>query len=193
MTFKLNPLYRLGAWGAAACMLAICGLVTFQVLLRCLDAVLVMGGASRLGYEISGVSEIASYLLVGATFLSLAYTFTHYAHIRVTLVIARLPAAIQVWCEVACLAIALALSALLSWEMIGLIRESLDYGDVSSGLMAIPLWIPQTVLVVGLALLCLAILEALSNTLRQAVTAPSRYVAPGDNNDPGDKDSFGGE
>ena len=49
MTFKLDPLYRLGAWGAAACMLAICGMVTFQVLLRCLDAFLVLVGASRLG------------------------------------------------------------------------------------------------------------------------------------------------
>ncbi|MAM57421.1 MAG: C4-dicarboxylate ABC transporter permease [Salinicola sp.] len=193
MTFRLNPLYRLGAWGAAACMLAICAMVTFQVLLRCLDAALVLVGASRLGYEISGVSEIASYLLVGATFLSLAYTFTHHAHIRVTLVIARLPAAIRVWCEVACLAIALALSALLSWEVIGLIQESLDYGDVSSGLMAIPLWIPQAVLVVGLGLLCLAILEALLTTLRQAVTAPSRYVAPGDDDGVTDNDSFGGE
>jgi len=187
MTFKLDPLYRLGAWGAAACMLAICGMVTFQVLLRCLDALLVLVGASRLGYEISGVSEIASYLLVGATFLSLAYTFTHYAHIRVTLVIDRLPAAARAWCEVACLTIALALGALLGWEVIGLVQESLDYGDVSSGLMAIPLWIPQTVLVIGLALLCLALLEALLTTLRQAVTAPSRYVAPGDNDD------FGGE
>ena len=193
MTFKLDPLYRLGAWGAAACMLAICGMVTFQVLLRCLDALLVLVGASRLGYEISGVSEIASYLLVGATFLSLAYTFTHYAHIRVTLVIDRLPAAARAWCEVACLTIALALGALLGWEVIGLVQESLDYGDVSSGLMAIPLWIPQTVLVIGLALLCLALLEALLTTLRQAVTAPSRYVAPGDNDGFGDNDDFGGE
>ena len=193
MTFKLDPLYRLGAWGAAACMLAICGMVTFQVLLRCLDALLVLVGASRLGYEISGVSEIGSYLLVGATFLSLGYTFTHYAHIRVTLVIDRLPAAARAWCEVACLTIALALGALLGWEVIGLVQESLDYGDVSSGLMAIPLWIPQTVLVIGLALLCLALLEALLTTLRQAVTAPSRYVAPGDNDGFGDSDNFGGE
>lgn len=183
MTFKFDPLYRLGAWGAAACMLAICGMVTVQVLLRCLDALLVAIGASRLGYEISGLSEIASYLLVGATFLSLAYTFTHHAHIRVTLVIARLPAAARVWCEVVCLAIALALSALLGWNLIGLVGESLDYGDVSSGLMAIPLWIPQTVLVSGLALLCIALLEALIVTLKQALVAPSRYVAPDDCSD----------
>ncbi|WP_251978782.1 TRAP transporter small permease [Salinicola avicenniae] len=187
MTFKLDPLYRLGAWGAAACMLAICAMVTIQVLLRCIDALLVALGISRLGYEISGLSEIAAYLLVGATSLSLAYTFTHHAHIRVTLLIARLPAAVRAWFEVVCLAIAFALSLLLGWELVGLVGESLEYGDVSSGLMAIPLWIPQTVLVAGLVLLALSLLEALLGTLRQAVTAPSRYVAPGDNDD------FGGE
>lgn len=186
MTFRLDPLYRLGAWGAAACMISICALVTIQVLLRCLDALLNAVGANRLGLEISGVSEIAAYLLVGATFLSLAYTFTHHAHIRVTLLIGRLPPALRVWFEAACLAISLALSGLLVWQLIGLVQESLNYGDVSSGLMAIPLWIPQSVLVSGIVLLCLALAEALLATLRQAITAPSAYVAPGD-------DAHGGE
>lgn len=178
MTFRLRKLYDLGAWGAATCMLIICALVTLQVLFRCLDGLLVLFGASRLGLEVSGVSEIAAYLLVGATFLSLAYTFVHHAHIRVTLVISRLPSAVRVWVESACLLIALALSLVLGWELIGLIRESLDYGDVSSGLLAIPLWIPQTVLTIGVGLLCLALVEALAATLRIAVTVPGRYVAP---------------
>lgn len=178
MTFRLARLYDLGAWGAALCMLAICGLVTLQVLFRCLDGLLSLIGTARLGWEISGVSEIAAYLLVGATFLSLAYTFVHHAHIRVTLVISRLPAAVRVWVEAACLTVALALTLVLGWQLVALIRESLDYGDVSSGLLAIPLWIPQTVLSVGVALLCLALAEALLSTLRFAVTAPGRYIAP---------------
>jgi TRAP-type C4-dicarboxylate transport system permease small subunit len=178
MTFRLRKLYDLGAWGAAACMLVICALVTLQVLFRCLDGLLVLFGTSRLGLEVSGVSEIAAYLLVGATFLSLAYTFVHHAHIRVTLVISRLPSSVRVWVESACLSVALALSLVLGWELIGLVRESLDYGDVSSGLLAIPLWIPQTVLTAGVGLLCLALLEALAATLRIAIPTPSRYVAP---------------
>ncbi|WP_110667853.1 TRAP transporter small permease [Salinicola halophilus] len=183
MTYRFDPLYRLGAWGAAVCMMAICALVTAQVLLRCLDAGLVAFGAGRLGYEISGVSEIAAYLLVGATFLSLAYTFRHHAHIRVTLIVSKLAPRIRVWSEVACLAVSLALTVLLSWELVGLVNESLEYGDVSAGLLAIPLWIPQSVLVVGLLLLCLALLEALIGTLHQAVVAPSRFSPPGDSHD----------
>lgn len=178
MSFKLEGLYRLGAWGAAICMLAICALVTLQVLLRCLDGLLVMSGASRLGIEIPGVAELAAYLLVGATFLSLAYTFVHHAHIRVTLIISRLPAAVRAWVETVCLMVSLALSGLLVRELIGLVQESLEFNDVSSGMIAIPLWIPQSVLLVGVALLCLALIEALIATLATALTAPSRYVAP---------------
>ncbi|WP_345917374.1 TRAP transporter small permease [Cobetia crustatorum] len=126
MTYFFDKLYRLGAWGAAACMLLICAVVSLQVFLRLIDAILVTFGAERLGFEISGVSEMAAFLLVGATFLSLAYTFTHHAHIRVTLVINRLPAAGRVWIESLALLIALALSVLITRELVLLVGESLN-------------------------------------------------------------------
>ncbi|WP_235040622.1 TRAP transporter small permease [Vreelandella profundi] len=175
MTFKFDKLYRLGAWGAAACMVAICALIAFQVTFRLIDALLVLVGLSRLGLSITGVSELASYLLVGATFLGLAYTFVHHAHIRVTLLIARLPSAVRVWFEVFCLIIALAISLMLSYGLIELARESLAYNDVSSGFLSIPLWIPQTVLATSVGLLCLALIEALLMALRIAARDPSSF------------------
>lgn len=175
MSFKFDKLYRLGAWGAAACMLAICALVSLQVVFRSLDAILAALGIGRLGLKVTGLSEIAAYLLVGAAFLGLAYTFVHHAHIRVTLLISRLSSAVRAWVEVLCLLVALAISIALTYGLIELVRESLAFKDVSSGFMSIPLWIPQTVLAIGVALLGLALLEALLATLRIAVTAPSRY------------------
>ena len=175
MNFKLAPLYRLGAWGAAACMVTICALVATQVTFRILDALLVLMGFRRLGLGITGVSEIASYLLVGATFLGLAYTFVHHAHIRVTLLISRLPARVRVWFEVFGLIVALTISLLLGYGLIELIGESLHYRDVSSGFLSIPLWIPQTVLATGVGLLCLALAEALVITLRIAVRDPASF------------------
>ncbi|MGO2056218.1 MAG: TRAP transporter small permease, partial [Halomonadaceae bacterium] len=139
------------------------------------DALLVLVGLGRLGLSITGVSEIASYLLVGATFLGLAYTFVHHAHIRVTLLIARLPSAIRVWFEVFCLVIALAISLMLSYGLIELARESLAYNDVSSGFLSIPLWIPQLVLATSVGLLCLALAEALFMALRIAAHDPSSF------------------
>lgn len=175
MTFKFDTLYRLGAWGAAACMVTICVLISLQVTFRLMDAGLVLIGLRRTGLSITGVSELASYLLVGATFLGLAYTFVHHAHIRVTLLISRLPSAIRVWFEIFGLLVALTLSLLLGYGLIELARESLQFSDVSSGFLSIPLWIPQTVLATGVGLLCLALLEALIIALRIAARDPSSF------------------
>lgn len=175
LRFRLMPLYHLGGWGAAASMIAICGLVSIQVLFRLLDAILVMFGSARLGLEIGGVSELAAYLLVGASFLGTAYTFTHHAHIRMSLLIQRLPVRIRVFVETWCLGVALALNLLLCWSLWSLIQESLSYNDVSSGMLAIPLWIPQLTLLVGMSLMSLALFEALWATARTAFTAPSSY------------------
>lgn len=187
MTFKFDKLYRLGAWGAALCMIAICALIATQVFSRLVDALLVLVGFERLGINITGVSEMASYLLVGATFLGLAYTFVHHAHIRVTLLITRLPSAWRVWFEVFGLSIAIVLSLLLCYGLIELARESIAYSDVSSGFLSIPLWIPQTVLATGVALLCLALIEAWLMALRIAAQDPSRFrevMANEESNDP---------
>ncbi|QEM82738.1 TRAP transporter small permease [Halomonas binhaiensis] len=175
MSFRLMFLYRLGGLGAAVSMVAICALITLQVLFRLLDAILVLVGSSRIGLEISGVSELAAFLLVGATFLGMAYTFTHHAHIRMSLIIRRLPRVLRVWSELFCLIVALLLNLLLCWSLWQLMLESLDFNDVSSGLLAIPLWIPQLVLFTGMALMSLALLEVLWATARTAFTAPGSY------------------
>lgn len=176
--FRLMVLYHLGGWGAAACMIAICGLVSIQVLFRLLDAILVLFGSARLGLEIGGVSEMAAFLLVGASFLGTAYTFTHHAHIRMSLLIQRLPAAARAFSETFCLVVAVALNLLLCWSLWALIEESLTYNDVSSGMLAIPLWVPQLVLLLGMTLMSLALLEALWATARTAFTAPASYQPP---------------
>mgnify|MGYP000211835632 CR=1 FL=1 len=183
MTFRLMWLYRLGGWGAAASMVAICGLVTLQVLFRCLDALLVLFGSSRLGLEVTGLSEIAAYLLVGATFLGTAYTFVHHAHIRMALIIQRLPSAVRVFSELFCLLVASALNLVLCRELWVLMQESLTYDDVSSGLLAVPLWIPQLALLIGMSMMFLALAEAIIHTARVAFTAPASYQAPDEEGD----------
>ncbi|WP_417330209.1 TRAP transporter small permease [Halomonas cupida] len=185
MSFRLMPLYRLGGLGAAISMVAICGLVSLQVLFRLFDALLVLFGSSRLGIEVTGVSELASFLLVGATFLGMAYTFTHHAHIRMSLVIQRLPAAIRAFTELFCLLVATALNLLLCVSLWALMRESIEFNDVSSGLLAIPIWIPQLVLLIGMALMNLALLEALWMTARMAFTSPSSYQPADDDTSAG--------
>ena len=57
------------------------------------------------------------------------------------------------------------------WWSTLLMFESLEYGDLSPGMIAVPLWIPQCALVVGLAILTIALIDELVTTVRTG--APS--------------------
>ncbi|MDI5983206.1 TRAP transporter small permease [Halomonas sp. M4R5S39] len=176
MRYRLRPLYDLGGYLAAACLCLICALITAQILGRIIDRLATQVGGDRIGLAIPGLSEISGFLLVGATFLGLAYTFVHGGHIRVTLLIGRLPPAARVFFEAFCLTVALALCLYLAWNLYWLLEDSIAFNETSYGLLSIPLWIPQTAMLAGVVLFCLALLETWLATLHAAVTRPSAFT-----------------
>ncbi len=175
MRYRLRPLYHLGGYLAAACLTLICAMITAQIIGRLIDRAAVAIGGDRIGLAIPGLSEISGFLLVGASFLGLAYTFVHGGHIRVTLLIGRLPPAPRAWVEVFCLSVALALCAYLAWNLYWLLDDSITFNETSYGLLRIPLWIPQTAMLAGVLLFCLALIETWLYTLRIAVTRPDTF------------------
>ena len=68
--------------------------------------------------------------------------------------------------ELASLVIATAVAVYATYYSAHLLYESWDYGDTSTGIIAIPLWIPQTAMVGGLALLSVAFADTLLDSLR---------------------------
>jgi len=167
----LDRLYLAAGALAAALILGICLLVTAQVGLNL---------AARLGgpgwsATIPSYADFAGFMLAGATFLALPHTLRAGGHIRVSLVTRRLPPRAAVAAEVAALLAALALCGTASWFVIRLIGESMRYGDTSSGMVAVPLWVPQLSLAAGLILLCIALAQTLVETLiaRQPVLRDS--------------------
>lgn len=175
--YKLMPLYRAGAYLSALALVSICLLITVQILCRLLDTLLSLVGLETLGWSVPGLSEIAGFLLVGVTFMGLAYTFTQGGHIRVTLLISRLPARWRVWVELACLSLAAAFVFYLTFYLGRLIEDSWTFNEKSYGLLSAPLWIPQTVLTSGILLFGLALIEAWWGTAKIALLRPQTYVA----------------
>jgi len=175
MHYRLRPLYTFGAFGAAACLVLICSLITLQVLGRLLDKLSAWLGFDNVGLVVPGLSEISGFLLVGASFLGLAYTFIHNGHIRVTLLISHLSPKVRVFVELWCLSLALTLCAYLSVYTFRLVEDSWSFNEMSYGLLRIPLWIPQTVMLTGVALFSLALFETWLNRLIQAFTHPSAF------------------
>ena len=158
----LDSLYRLGGYLSALQPVLIMAMVVLQVLGRILDKLLLAVGLNALGLQVPGLAELAGFLLLGATFTGLAYTFSVGGHIRVDLVHRALPDGVRRGLDLGVTAVALAITGYALWYCGRLAYDSYDFGDVSIGMVPVPLWIPQTVMVVGLAWLAVALADALA-------------------------------
>lgn len=160
MRKALDGFYRFGGALSALQLTAIMVMIVLQVLGRVLDNLLLWAGFSPPGLNIPGLAQIAAFLLLGATFFGLAYTFWQGGHIRVTLVVQNLPQALKRWMDMAVVAVAILITGYAIWFSARLALDSYDYGDLSIGMVPVPLWIPQLVMVLGLSWLLIALLDA---------------------------------
>lgn len=157
----LDWLYRASGWAAALFILAICVLVMAQVALNLIDkmASAILGEA--FGLTIPSYADFTGFFLAAASFLALANTLREGGHIRVLLVVQNLPARYRHWVEIWCVALAGAVTVFLTAYTAFLTRESFVYNDLSPGMVAVPIWIPQTAMLAGLAVLSVALIDEL--------------------------------
>jgi len=117
---------------------------------------------SRLfGWDMPGLDAYAGYAIAAALFLALPSTLVRGEHIRVTLVLDRLPPRARQAMEWWCLLAGLALSLFVAWDAVQLAWISHTTHDVSPSADATPLWIPQLAMVMGCLGLALAFVQAL--------------------------------
>jgi TRAP-type C4-dicarboxylate transport system permease small subunit len=166
MRLLLTRFYSLTLWLAAACIVAIAVLVGLQVAGRIFDLLLKLAGRPPYGFLVASLAEIAGYLLAATSFLALAGTLKRGAHIRVTMALGALPPRARFAFELWALAAAAALAAWMSWSVARLAYDSIRFGEISYGLIPVPLAIPQTVMALGLVALLIALLDELAFTWR---------------------------
>ena len=145
----------------------ICLLITTQVIFNFISRV----AGTAVNLTIPSYSEIAGYMLASASFLALSYTLMKGGHIRVTLFIKPLNRPLRLFIELLCLAFAFGFSIFASYYMVNLARQSFRFGDLSSGILAIPIWIPQSILSAGLIVLAIALADLFVQTLRRGEPA----------------------
>jgi TRAP-type C4-dicarboxylate transport system permease small subunit len=155
----LDALYLASGWAAAFFIGAICSLVVGQVCLNLIDRISSLITGTAIGLTIPSYADFTGFFLAAASFLALAHTLRQGGHIRVTLVISHLPGAIARALEFWCILVAAAISIYFSWYTIILVRESYAYHDLSPGMIAVPLWIPQTAMLIGLLILSIALID----------------------------------
>lgn len=111
--------------------------------------------------SIPGLDAYAGYCIAAALFLALPATLQQGDHIRVTLVIERLPKKFRHWIEWWCLGVAGLLSVYMAWFSVRFVYQSYTLGDVSTSADATPLWIPQLAMALGCIGFAIAFLHAL--------------------------------
>jgi TRAP-type C4-dicarboxylate transport system permease small subunit len=154
MTRALRQLYALLLALSAVALLGAFGCVVLGVLGR------------QFGWALRGLDAYAGYAIAAALFLALPATLQRGAHIRITLLLQRLPARARRGVEAVALALALALATALAWAAARLVWFSHLTNDVSQASDATPLWIPQLAMAVGCAALALGLADALVAHLR---------------------------
>lgn len=151
---ELGLYYRASGYAAGAAVLLIAVAILVQVVGR------------LFGVNLFGLVEVATYAMVAATFLALPYTLRTRGHIRITLLIARLRGPARRRTEIVCFAVGLAFTLYFLYYSIDLTWASFSKGARSQGMLAVPLWIPQTLMTLGLLAFAGALGHGLVEVLR---------------------------
>ncbi len=159
MRRALDLLYRVSGALATFFLVGICAIVLGQVGANLIDKIASLVTGQAIGLVIPSYAEFAGFFLASASFFALAYTLRAGGHIRVSLVIQHLGHrqrhAIELWC----IAVAAGLTAFFTVFMFLLVLESLEFGDVSPGMVPVPLWLPQSMMNLGLLVLTVALVD----------------------------------
>jgi TRAP-type C4-dicarboxylate transport system permease small subunit len=157
-----GPVFRLlggisfaGAVAGGVALVAITVIVTYDVFAR------------FLGHPTDWATEVAGYLVIAVAVLGAAETLRHNEHFAMTLVIDALRPRTRRWMSLIAWSLVLLLVAGLSWGLLELMDNSLQYGLRSYTILQAPLILPQTVLFAGFALLVLALIARIVAIVRQ--------------------------
>jgi TRAP-type C4-dicarboxylate transport system permease small subunit len=145
----LEALYLLGGVLGGVALAAIGGIIAAQVIGR------------QFGATVLGADDLTAFSVAASATLPLAYAFRHGAHIRVDLIIGRLSGAPRFILETVALAASAALAAFFAYAMLDLASDSFEFEDVAQGSVAWKLWVPQTMVGSGVALLALCLIDDL--------------------------------
>jgi TRAP-type C4-dicarboxylate transport system permease small subunit len=143
---SLDHLYAVSGYLAAASMLAIFGLTIAQMVCR------------LMAFNISGLGDYAGYFMAASAFLAFAHTLNSGSHIRIE-VFSSLLGRYHIYAEAWALGCSTMIAGWFSYYACNMVYWSFKLGDISTGMDATPLWIPQMTMAAGSALFTLALAD----------------------------------
>ncbi|WP_212523311.1 TRAP transporter small permease [Actibacterium sp. MT2.3-13A] len=173
----LDRLYDAALALAALTFAAIAVLVLIQIAGRLIDRAARAIGAPPPGLTVPSLAEIGAFLFIGAVFLGLAGTLRAGGHVRVTLLTRAMAPGAARLLGLAVTLCAVGLAGFATWSSAVQTLDSWRFGSLSYGMVKVPLWLPQGVMTLGLALLGVALLDAMAALARGETPAHEQAEA----------------
>jgi TRAP-type C4-dicarboxylate transport system permease small subunit len=120
----------------------------------------------EVGVNVTSGDDIASWCMAAMAFLALAHTFKSGEIIRVGLLTDRLQGRIKWLFEMFALVMGTGFIGFFAWHAVGLTYTSWLLAETSTGVLVIPIWIPQLGYCLGLVILFIAFLDELVHVAR---------------------------
>ncbi len=176
MTSNINPIAGLferlsaaasqtGLAIAALCVVVSTGMIFYEILLRAL-----------FNTSTFILQEFVGYAVATMIFMGLGGTFRAGAHVRVTLLLDNISGRLRTVIELVCLIITALLTLLATTYFSVSIIKHVNRGTVSNSIAEIPLWIPQSLMLLGLIIFLLELVSYFIRLLTGSDTIPSNQI-----------------
>jgi len=172
MRAALDRLYLWSGYAAGFFLLAI-----FVIMM-------IMSVGREFGVNIPAGDDFASWCMAAMAFLGLAHTFKKGEMIRVGLVVEKVTGRKRWGVELLALGISTVFTLYFAYYACGMTYDSFRFNDMSTGVISVPLWIPQLGYAAGLIILSIALLDEMIHVMRgnkpsyekEPPTSPDEFV-----------------
>jgi TRAP-type C4-dicarboxylate transport system permease small subunit len=127
---------------------------------------MILSAGRPLGINLPAGDDFASWCMAATAFLGLAHTFRNGEMIRVGLLIDRFEGKTRRAIEIFCLVVGTGFIAFFAWHALVMNYQTWQFKDMSTGVVVVPLWIPQLGFSGGLVILLIAFVDELVHVLR---------------------------
>ncbi len=153
-----NTLGTVAIWASSLLLVYVVIHITIEIIAR-----------SFFDLSTHSVDEFVGYAIGAMTFLSLAYTFRNQKHVRVTILQSFVRGKTAVLAEIICIVLTFAITAFLARYVFRTLARDWERGTVSPTLTETPIWIVDSLILLGLVLFMTQLLSSLALAIRDGV------------------------
>ena len=155
-----------------------------EIVTCALAGIVIWGVILTYVFEVSDIFsvEVSEYLLVFLCFASVAWILKEGRHVRVEVIVHRLPPKTQMVMDIVVSVLALVFCIVLVWKAAGVTLLNFQRGFRSASLVNFPLWIPYLIITLGSLLLTLQYVVQIHDTvvaLKNLPESPEREEGKG--------------